>query len=74
MSKPESEKAIRSLCTTWYGTLTAEEDKSDPSYSAFKQWAFDNNHSDLWKFRSRMPVDDVVEMWFDQKLKQTWRN
>ena len=41
--------------------------------SDFITWLRDNSPS-LLKFRSVMPVTDVIESWFDQELKQIWRN
>jgi hypothetical protein len=73
--KAESEKAIRYLVTQW-----AQESGFDPnsgqqpSFSDFKDWLRAKRYSGYLNFRSTMgPLEDA-ERWFDEELKQTWRN
>ena len=74
MKKPEAEKHIRHLTSVWrnqeqYRTLS----ENDLPFSDFHRWLRDN-HPQLLKFRSVMPVEDEIEKWFDQEFHQTWRN
>jgi hypothetical protein len=41
--------------------------------SDFINWLRNNSPRHL-DFRSRMPVTDMIEIWFDQELGQSWRN
>jgi hypothetical protein len=75
LKKTECEKAIRSLCHKWAAAnginIGAVE---QPSFLEFKQWLSSNGYSYLLGFRSVSgPVFDA-ELWFDQEMKQTWRN
>jgi len=45
-----------------------------PSFSDFKQWLEGHGYGHYLSFRSRRrPLIDA-EQWFDEELKQAWRN
>lgn len=74
-TKAECEKAIRYLSTEWAKTQP-DRHNSDwhPSFIAFCRWLDANGYGHNLNFRSVMgPLEDA-EQWFDQELKQTWRN
>lgn len=73
MSKVESEQAIRYLVHEWAKTQEQPEGWH-PSFGAFTRWLDEKGYGHYLKFRSRMPAREVAEQWFDQELKQTWRN
>ncbi|WP_143749112.1 hypothetical protein [Mesorhizobium sp. WSM3868] len=73
MKKAESEKAIRYLATQWANTLP-EKEREHPSFSTFMAWLSANRYSGYLNFRSAVGPDYDTEMWFDDELKQTWRN
>ena len=73
MTKAESEKAIRYLTHEWAKTQEQPENWH-PSFIDFIKWLEENNYAHFLNFRSRFPSRDIAEMWFDQELKQTWRN
>ena len=75
MKRSEAEPAIRDLVRQW-ATATGVEIGSaeQPSFSAFKRWVGEQGHSDYFAFRSTMGALDDAERWFDQELRQTWRN
>jgi hypothetical protein len=74
MKKSESESVIRRLCHSW-----AQEHypngfpNNNPSFIEFHAW-LSNTHPIYLTFRTATNVKDIVEMWFDQEFKQTWRN
>lgn len=73
MKKPECNTAIRRLVRDWANT---QEQPTDwhPSFGTFVSWLKENGHGHYLNFRSVMgPLYDA-EQWFDQELKQTWRN
>lgn len=72
MKKTEAEKAIRSLSTTWFRTLS-EKEQEHPSFGSFKSWMRSNGYGHYLDFRSTEGADEAAEWWFDQELKQTWR-
>lgn len=75
IKKAESEKAIRSLCHDWYRKhRTTMLDASRPSFYDFKMWLYAEGYSYLLDFQSVAGADEDAERWFDQELKQTWRN
>lgn len=53
MTKAESERAIRTLATTWHDTLPQEK-REHPSFCEFKTWLSKNHYSHYLNFRSRM--------------------
>jgi hypothetical protein len=75
VKKAKAEKALRYLVTQWanetgFDPATGKQ----PSFSDFKEWLEANRHCGYLNFRSTMgPLEDA-ERWFDQELKQTWRN
>ena len=74
MTKQESEKAIRYLCSEWAkhrGIQTPP--KELPSFSDFYAWV-QENHGAYLSFRSTLSVSEQVEAWFDDEFKQGWRN
>lgn len=72
MKKPEAEKAIRSLSTTWFATLTDKE-REHPNFGTFQSWLQDSGYGGYLAFRSTMGADYDAEAWFDDELKQNWR-
>ncbi len=74
MKKPEAEKHIRHLTSVWRNQEQYRSVKEQNlSFYDFYSW-LRNNYPQLLTFRSVMPVEDVVEQWFDQEFHQTWRN
>ncbi len=75
MTKRESEPIVRRLVHDWARERGIDIPPTEqPSFSEFKSWLSANGHSHLLKFRSVAGPDDDAERWFDQELKQTWRN
>lgn len=75
MNKKEAEPLIRHLVTVWAKETGFDSDTGkQPSFSAFKTWLSQKGQSGLLIFRSVAGADYDAEMWFDQELKQTWRN
>jgi len=75
MKRTEAEKAIRYLVHCWAkATGIRPGSVGLPSFHDFKRWAEEQGYSGYFSFRSRMgPLEDA-ELWFDQELRQTWRN
>jgi hypothetical protein len=74
MTKQESEKGIRYLCTEWAKLCGIQKPcVGQPSFSDFYSWVR-QNYSHYLSFRSTLPVSDQVEAWFDDEFKQKWRN
>lgn len=73
MKKIDAEKAIRSLCHEWAKIRSMNVNNSEPNFYEFLSW-LENNYSSHLKFRTSVSVSDDIERWFDQELKQTWRN
>lgn len=74
MTKGEAERGIRYLCGEWAKLVGVVPDPAiQPDFGAFLSWV-QSNHPAYLNFRSTVPVRDIVEMWFDQEFKQTWRN
>lgn len=74
MTKDEAEKGIRYLCGVWGKEVGVVPDpEASPSFGDFLHW-MQEKHSAYLNFRSRFPTLDVVEQWFDEEFKQTWRN
>lgn len=78
MKKADAEKAIRPLVHDWAKEVGFKiEDRSvenEPSFYEFQTWLQQNNYGRYLKFRSTAGSLYDAEMWFDQELKQTWRN
>jgi hypothetical protein len=76
MTKKEAEPIIRSLCHTWREERGLPLPPSDHhySFSDFTSWLDSRGYSYCMNFRSTGGSQYAVEMWFDQEMKQTWRN
>jgi hypothetical protein len=75
IKKADAEKVIRALVTQWANETGFDYRTGDmPSFSAFKAWLRANRYDGYLNFRSTMGPDADAEYWFDQELKQTWRN
>ena len=73
MKRPECKLAIYRLAVEWAET----QDKPDnwhPSFGAFVSWLKQNGHGQCLEFRSVMGAAYDAEQWFDDALKQGWRN
>ena len=74
VTKAEAETAIRRLCREWANETGAlAKPDAHPSYSDFTSWLHAKGFGYLLQFRSRMGAREDVERWFDQELRQTWR-
>lgn len=73
MLKKDCETAVRSLVPKWAAEAHLGEPLGGLHFSEFHRW-LKANHPQVLGFRSRMPAVDVVEQWFDQETRQTWRN
>lgn len=75
MKRAECEKAIRSLVHEWAKARGIPiPPVEQPSFSDFKSWLNQNGYSHYLNFRSVMGPEEDAERWFDQELRQTWRN
>ncbi|MDP1628358.1 hypothetical protein [Parvibaculum sp.] len=73
--KADCEKAIRSLCHEWAKETGFQISSGvQPHFSDFKTWLRSNGHARYLNFRSTIGASDNAEIWFDEELKQTWRN
>ncbi len=73
MKKTECEAAIRPLVHQWARTQE-QQPGWHPSFGDFTTWLRDNGYGQYLSFKSVMPARDVAEQWFDEELKQGWRN
>lgn len=74
-TKPDCEKAIRYLSTEWAKTQPGRYQTDwHPSFMVFCRWLEENGYSHYLEFRSVAGAHEDAELWFDQELKQTWRN
>ena len=71
MKKSESEKAIRSLATKWFREAGRPE---MPDYDTFRHWVQNQGYGHYLIFGSTIGAYEDAEQWFDEELKQTWRN
>jgi hypothetical protein len=78
MKKSEAEPAIRQLCHQWREARDLPIPAGDPavhySFSDFKTWLAEKHYSHYLDFRSVMGPEEDAERWFDQEMRQTWRN
>jgi hypothetical protein len=75
MKRTEAEPAIRALVHQWAEAAgIAVGSAEQPSFSAFRRWAEEQGYSGYFVFRSTMGALEDAERWFDQELRQTWRN
>lgn len=74
MQKSQAENEIRSLISQWCQQEPQRQTNNDDLHcSDFIKWLRENSPGHL-NFRSTMSVNDCIETWFDQELKQSWRN
>jgi hypothetical protein len=74
VKKIESGKLIRSVCHDWRKERGIPMPATTiPSFSDFYSWA-EARYPQALRFRSVGGSRDAVERWFDDELKQTWRN
>ncbi len=70
MKKSDAEKIVRTSCHDWF----QEAGRPDfPSFYDYARWA-EQRWSGLFSFKSTIGARENAEIWFDQELKQTWRN
>lgn len=75
MKKPEAEKAIRQLIRQWARKNGIQPGAADmPSFDDFRSWVGSEGYSHYLNFRSTAGSLCDAEQWFDEELKQTWRN
>jgi hypothetical protein len=75
MKKTEAEPAIRSLCHEWADSVGFyPASGKQPSFADFKTWLAAKGYLHYLDFRSTMGANTDAEQWFDQELRQTWRN
>ncbi|MDO7842628.1 hypothetical protein Q5H94_09835 [Sphingomonas sp. CA1-15] len=75
VTKPESEKAIRHLVRQWANASGVLPGQSKmPSFDDFVLWLRQRGGSKYLEFRSVMGALEDAELWFDEELRQTWRN
>lgn len=75
IKRKEAEPAIRHLVHQWAKATDVEAGADEqPSFSAFKRWAEEKGYTAYFAFRSTMGALEDAERWFDQELRQTWRN
>lgn len=71
MTKPEAEKIVRALCHDW----RREQGEPAPAlldFSAFRPWLL-ARRPDALDFRSRGGAARDAERWFDDEMRQAWR-
>jgi hypothetical protein len=74
MKKLECEGVIRALCHDWRRERGIPMPPTTiPSFSDFYRWVEERCPQSL-QFRSVGGSRDAVERWFDDELKQNWRN
>ena len=75
ITKPEAEQKLRHLISRWVREESIDvAHPAMPSFSDFKQWLEGHGYGHYLGFRSRRgPLIDA-EQWFDEELKQAWRN
>jgi hypothetical protein len=75
MKRTEAEPAIRQLVHQWAKAAGVDADAvGQPSFSAFRRWAEEQGYAGYFVFRSTMGAVEDTERWFDQELRQAWRN
>ena len=75
MMKTEAQRAIRHFVREW--AKAADFDRTSakrPSFSEFKSWLSEKHYAHYLFFRSEGGPATDAEQWFDEELKQTWRN
>jgi hypothetical protein len=78
MKKNDAERAIRQLSGAWRDERGLPFPAGDPavhySFSDFTTWLDEKHYSHYLNFRSVMGPREDAEHWFDQEMRQTWRN
>ena len=75
MKRTEAEPAIRALVGQWAKAACVHVGSAEqPSFTTFKRWAEAEGYGSYFVFRSTMGALDDAERWFDQELRQAWRN
>ena len=75
MKRSDAEPVIRHLTRQWAELNGIAAGASEqPSFSDFKQSAYEHGFSAYLAFRSVAGALEDTEHWFDQELRQTWRN
>ena len=75
MKKADAEKAIRSAVTKWARKAGVKVGQPEmPIFEEFVQWMHIEGYGHYFEFRSVMGPMADAEQWFDEELKQTWRN
>lgn len=73
MKKAECETAIRQLARDWAATQP-QTPEWHPSFGDFKTWLVNHGFGHYLNFRSEMPASDEAQRWFNDELKQAWRD
>ena len=73
-SKSECEMAIRQLSHQWARDqgITPSAERLQKFYK-FRLWLIDHHYGHFLKFPSPDPIG-TAELWFDEEMKQSWRN
>lgn len=72
MTNRQCERAIRNLCHEWKLTHHAMTSQQDVSFAEFFQWLTEF-HLAIMSWQSSLPTSQIVERWFNQEFRQTWR-
>lgn len=73
MKKTECETAVRHLASKW-ANMQKQPEGWHPAFEDFVHWLNENGYGHYLNFPSVVPAREVAEQWFDQELKQAWRN
>jgi hypothetical protein len=76
MKKAEAEAAMDTLISKWAEATNQPmppDGKYHYSFSSFWTWV-ENNHRPYTQFRAMPNERYVAEMWFDDRMRQAWRN
>lgn len=71
-TKWESEQIVRWTCHDWLREQP-EAEREHPSFANFRAW-LETRCPSVFTFRSRADPLYDAEMWFDDELRQRWRN
>jgi hypothetical protein len=76
MKKSECEPIIRHLCHEWREELghPLPDGMAQYSFSDFKAWLREKHYSSYLDFRSLEGADEAAKRWFNQEMKQAWRD
>lgn len=74
-TKEEAEPIIRHLVHVWFAEagLTAAQ-REHPSFLMFKSWIDAKGYSSYLSFHSTAGAHNDAYNWFNQEMKQTWRD